>query len=98
MHHTPQRLGQGGDAQVEPVGHAVQVALHHARRHEHLLREPAEQVEQVLAQDSCPRAHARQAPHGAESPQNTRSPTATASTPGPTAATTPANSCPSRDG
>ena len=92
VHHAPQRLGERGDPQVEPGRHPMQVALHDPRRHQHLLREPAEH------RLSRPRTHERHAPHGAESPQNTRSPTATDSTPAPAAATTPANSWPSGDG
>ncbi len=54
VHDAAQWLGQRRDAQVEPLRHAVQVALDDPRRHEHLLREPAEQVQQVLAQALAP--------------------------------------------
>ena len=46
----------------------------------------------------CPLRHARQSPHTARQFRITRSPTATSSTPSPTAATTPEASWPSRNG
>ena len=49
-----ERLGQGGDPEVEPVRHPVQVLRGDPLRHEHLLREAAEQVLEVLAQALAP--------------------------------------------
>ena len=76
----------------------MQVLAHHALGHEQLLGEPAEHVQQVLAQALAPAQALAAAPHGAESAQNTASPGATLVTPSPTDSTMPANSWPSRAG